>query len=537
MKPPRVPPGLTAAARWAALAGVLLLLVQAALALAREPCVGVADNLDYWRVARPAGIDVPPQRRQGYFVVCSYPEVAADLGSFFSSPALVAWMARPLGWGLQVPAGQFDLRQLGLLYWAASAAVLAGALALGLPPLLALLFAWVLADPGFLLFFNSLYADPALLLGLLGVACFLPLAGSRRWPPALLLPCAALAGFSKMQYSPFPAVLLGACTAALVLRRERPGGPRLVLLGLLALVAVAGPYHFFLGAAPRFPDANAYNAVYGGIARVASSPEAALAALGIPAEYRSRPAKDYFAAGVGPDDPVLPALRKLSRVRLAGLYLRDPAAAGRTATRIAEELWKTGTNPRGNYTHPESGRQRRVYETPLQFSLWRSWCLRWLPPQTAWIFLAAMLGALVYRGARGARGLWTSEDTLWLFLVLWVCSQAAVAVLGEGFVNLHQHLLGARFGFDLLLVLALARGLTALLGKPAGVGAEALERRDHQVDQEDEAPGLSRQEPQGGERQESRRGEAEQAGEAFHRGECGLLRNVRHARMLSSALP
>jgi hypothetical protein len=494
MKPPRVPPGLTAAARWAALAGVLLLLAQAALVLAREPCVGVADNLDYWRVARPAGIDVPPQRRQGYFVVCSYPEVEADLGSFFSSPALVAWMARPLGFGLKVPAGWFDLRQLGLLYWAASAAVLAGALALGLPPLVAFLLAWVLADPGFLLFFNSLYADPALLLGLLGVACFLPLGEARRWTPApaLLLACAALAGFSKMQYSPFPAVLLGACAIALFLRRERPGRARLAFLGLLALVSVAGPYHFFWGSAPRFPDANAYNAVYGGIARVASSPAAALAALGIPAEYRDRPAKDYFAARVGPDDPVLPALRKLSRARLAGLYLGDPGAAGRTATRIAEELWKTGTNPRGNYTHPESGRQRRVYETPLQFSLWRSRCLRWLPPATAWIFLAAVLGFLLYRGARAARGLWTAGDTLWLFLVLWVCSQAAVAVLGEGFVNLHQHLLGARFGFDLLLVLALARGLGALLHWYSGAltpGALTTESRGERHDDRKEGLG------------------------------------------------
>ena len=465
MKPLRVPPRLAAVARWVALAGVLLLLAQAALVLAREPCVGVADNLDYWRVARPAGIDVPPQRRQGYFVVCSYPEIEADLGSFFSSPALVAWMARPLTWGLKVPAGEFDLRQLGLLYWTASAAVLAGALALGLPPVLALLFAWVLADPGFLLFFNSLYADPALLLGLLGVACFLSLprgqsAFATGWPLAFLLLFATLAGFSKMQYSPFPAVLLGSCAAGLALRRERPGSARLAFLGLLTLVAVAGPYHFFWGSAPRFPDANAYNAVYGGIDRVAGAPAAALAALGIPEEFRNRPAQDYFAAGIEPDDPVLPFLRKLSRVRLAGLYVRDPAAAADTAARIAGKLWRQETHPRGNYTHAESGPRNRAYETPFQFSLWRSRSLRRLPAEAAWVFLAAVLAALVYRGARG---LWTAEDTLWLFLFLWTCSQAAVAVLGEGFVNLHQHLLGARFAFDLLLVLVLARSLGALL--------------------------------------------------------------------------
>lgn len=440
----------------------------------------MADNLDYWRVADPAGIEVQPEPKQGYYVVCSYPVREAALGGFFSSPALMAWLARPLGWGLGVPEGRFDLRQLGLLYGAAAAAVLAFALALGLRVTSALLLTWVLADSGFLLFFNSLYADPALLLGLLGTVCFLPFAGfgepgegvpKERPALALLLVSAALAGFSKMQYSPFPLLLLGVCLLILALRREWPGPGRLAFLALLALLGLAGPWHFFCGSAPRFPDANDYNAVYGGIARVSSHPAAALAALGIPAAYRERPAEDYFAARVGPDDPVLPSLRRLSRVRLAGLYLGDPGAAWRTAESIAQELWKPGTNPRGNYTRAESGRKRRVYESPWQFSAWRSRCLGWLPPQAVWIFLGAVAGTLAYRGARGR---WNARDTAWLFLLLWLGSQAAVAVLGEGFVNLHQHLLGARFALDLLLVLVLERALVALVRRgsyrlPSGI--------------------------------------------------------------------
>ncbi len=469
--------------RCLAFAGIALLFLEAALLLARDPCLGVADNLDYWRVADPAGIEVQPEPKQGYYVVCSYPVREAALGGFFSSPALMAWLSRPLGRGLGVPEGRFDLRQLGLFYWAAAAAVLAFALALGLRATSAFLLTWVLTDSGFLLFFNSLYADPALLLGLLGTVCFLPFAGfgergkrgerGERGEPgagsargeaaalALLFAAAALAGFSKMQYSPFPLLLLAVAVLVLALKRDWPGPGRLVFLALLALPGLAGPWHFFRGSAPRFPDANAYNAVYGGIARVSSHPAAALAALGVPAAYRERPAEDYFAARVGPDDPVLPSLRRLSRVRLAGLYLGDPGAAWRTAESVARELWKPGTNPRGNFTRAESGRKRRVYEAPWQFSAWRSRCLGWLPPKAVWIFLGAVAGALVYRGARGR---WDAQDTVWLFLLLWLSSQAAVAVLGEGFVNLHQHLLGARFALDLLLVLVLERALTALLG-------------------------------------------------------------------------
>lgn len=505
MKPITLPPRLAKLApiaRYAALALLLLVAVQAARLLARDPCVGVADNRDYWRVAQPAGIEVEaqPRHRQGRFVICSYPETAPRLGSLFSSAALLAWTARPLGWGLAIPAGEFDLRQVGLLYGALTLALLAAALALGLPAPRALLFAWVLADPGFLLFFNSLYADPALLLGLLGVVCLLPLtAGTRRARrerfaiPALLVLCALLAGASKMQYSVLPGLLLAACLAGLLLERRRPDRSGLVFLGLLAVAAVAAPANFFWGSGPRFLDANAYDAVYSGIAQVAGDPDAALAELGIPAELRSRPAKNFFAGRIGHDDPALPYLRKLSRLRLAALYLRDPEARTETAGKIARLLEKQETNPRGNYTREESGGGPRGYETPWQFAVWRGRIFGGLPAYTLGLFLAAVAGALIWRAARRR---WTGEDTLALFLVLWVISQSAIGVLGDGLATLEQHLLGARLGLDLLLVLAAARCAGACFRSPqevAAVGAEVLDARHPEVEQDDQAPGLGKE--------------------------------------------
>jgi hypothetical protein len=482
LKPLPIPTRLARLApivRYALLALLLLVAVQAARLLARDPCVGVADNRDYWRVARPAGIEVEaqPRHRQGRFVICTYPKTEPRLGSLFSSAALVAWTARPLRFGLAVPAGEFDLRQAGLLYGALAAALLAAALALGLSAIRALLFAWVLADPGFLLFFNSLYADPALLLGLLGVVCLLPLpleTRRARWAiPALLIFCALLAGASKMQYSVLPGLLLAACLAGLLFERKRPDRAGLALLGLLAVAAVAAPANFFWGSGPRFLDANAYDAVYSGIARVASDPDAALAELGIPAEFRSRPAKSFFAERIGHDDPVLPSLRKLSRLRLAALYLRDPEARKETAARLARLLEKQETNPRGNYTREESGGEPRGYETPWQLSVWRGRIFGGLPAYTLWLFLAAMLGALLWRAARRR---WTDEDTLALFLVLWVIGQSAIGVLGDGLATLEQHLLGARLGLDLLLVLVAVRSIGACFrrpGRPPGTTGRA----------------------------------------------------------------
>lgn len=459
--------------RYAALVVVLLLAGRAGRALLREPCVGVADNLDYWRVARPAGIHVEPVRKQGYYMTCSYELTEPDLGSSLTSPSLVAWLARSLdsrGDGL-------DVRRLGFLYWLASALLLIGAFAAGVSAVHVLMTAWVLYDPGFFLFFNSLYADPALVLGLAAAVLLLllldPLAGSRRARVtvlALLIVAAAFAGFSKMQYSPLPAVLLASDLLAMAFRRRLPRLEEGVFLAVLLVLAVAAPIHFLRGPAPRFLDANDYNAVFGGIVRVSSDPAAALAALGFPDEHRQRPPQDFFAAAVGPDDPVMPYVRRISRLRLATLYLKDTQALARTARAVHGDLAKVRTHPRGTFTRAESGRRAREYRLPEQFSVWRSCALDRVGLWTLLLLGAVVLG-LGYRALRG-RGRWAAVDTVLLFLLLWVTSQIAVAVLGEGFVNLHQHLLGARLGLDLLIVTLLGRLALAVARRRGSLSPE-----------------------------------------------------------------
>lgn len=438
------------------------LLAWAAWLLSRDPCVGVADNLDYWRVGRPAGIDVRPPEEPGGYVVCTYPLATGDLGRLPSAPAAIAWLVRHLA-----GSREFDLRSLGLAYLFASVVLVVVALAAGRPTAAVLGAVWVAVDPGFLLFYNSLYADPCLILGLLGVVLFLPATaiastGSTpraRWATWALIPCAAVAGLSKMQYSSFPTVLLLICIVALALRRRRPGFGELAFCAALAGLAVGAWWHFARGSGPRFIAANDYDAVFSGIAVLAHEPAVALDRLGVPAQARSLAGGTYFDADPGERAVAAESLRALSRWRLGWLYARDPEAVLRAARRAARELWKTGTNPRGNYTREESGGDPRMYRVPFQFALWRTRLLGWLPAWTVWVFLGALAVWLLVAAWRPA---WTAVDSLTLLLLLWVPGQSAVAILGDGLVSLHQHLLGARLALDLLIVLTAIRGLEAV---------------------------------------------------------------------------
>jgi hypothetical protein len=132
-------------------------------------------------------------------------------------------------------------------------------------------------------------------------------------------------------------------------------------------------------------------------------------------------------------------------------------------------LSKVRTHPRGTFTRVEGGRRSRVYQSPEQFSLWRGRLLQWVPLWSL-LFLGGVAASLVLRAIRGP---WTAGETVFLFLLLWSTSQFAVAILGEGFVNLHQHLLGARLGLDLLLVLVLCRLLLLVTRRAAPAAPES----------------------------------------------------------------
>jgi hypothetical protein len=440
--------------------------------LLRPPCVGVADNGDYWRVMRPAGIEhLEPVKRPGRFVQCEYRGFDGDLAQGVSSPAVVAWLAKRLSWGLSDGPGRVDLRQVGVLYLLLVVAIVGLALARGAPPLLVTLWTYVLADPGYFLFFNSFYADPALLVALLGVGLWLvgADASARRGPRAEgaavasgagLVLLALLGGASKMQNVLFPAatlLALGSLAWRPISRvrsawAARAGSKALVAtFGLLVVLAIALPWLFFRGPAPRFPRVNAYHAVFAGILQVTDRPEAAADRLDVHRAYLDLPRRDVWSGRVPLDHPVFDDLSRLSRWRLLALYLGEPAAVARSARRLAEALAAESPHRRGTYPRGTGHRAYAQLDLPWQLSRFRRGVLApW--PGAIWM---VPVGAFLWLALSAARRQWGGRQAAALFLLAFGASQLMVIVLGDGFVALEQHLLGARLAFDLLLLLGL----------------------------------------------------------------------------------
>ena len=449
--------------------------------------MGVADIHDFLRVTQPAGIQhLTPLEAPGYYVRCDFRTTQSDFWSAPSSAALLAILAkvlRPLG-----PAGEgfFALRQMGLLFVGLAALFTLGGLVARMRPVLALLLVYVVVDPGYLVFWNSFYADGTLILALFGTVIWLDRVGSfpalletrRSFSITILLLgfLMFLGGGSKMLFVLFPGCLLLSLLPGMVgLYRSAPWRV-LALAGMTFLIQGLVFWNFFFGPGPRFIEHNNFHAVYGGILRVASDPDQVFDRLNVPAEFRDIPREDAWTAGITLEHPVHAHLKNLSRLELLWLYLSDPPALLQTLRNIANDLLLIASHPRGTYPRVETDNHpvKRIYGESWQFSnvtrmLYGNW-----PLAIALLFLLPALWLV----ANLLRGRFTGTSAVMLFLLLWFFSQCALAVLGEGFINLHQHLLGARLALDLLLVVFLVDLGAARCALPAARARPAIGPKD-----------------------------------------------------------
>jgi hypothetical protein len=351
---------------------------------------------------------------------------------------------------------------MGLVYLLLVGGILVAATVMGLPGIICVCMLYVLVDPGYLLFFNSFYAEPTVMVAMVGLVVWFKCWGALsplfwrldrcRWIlwTGTLLSLVILGATAKMMFMALPAVVTLTIAVPLVINGAISWRRAAVLGSTLLLLSALIPLHFYLGLGPRFLWANNFNAVYGGILRVTTDPERHLRGLDIPEEFWDLPRRDVFSGKVAKNHPVHTELRGLSRLKLLGRYIGDPEASLKMAGYIQRSLSTVPTHTRGTRVRDQTRKLKKsTYDTRWHYSRLRGQLFGRFP-SVLWLLI---FGTVFWLSDSARRRHWDNLKAVTLLLLVWALTQMVVVVLGDGLIAMKQHLVSTRFTLDMMLII------------------------------------------------------------------------------------
>ncbi|MEP7068699.1 MAG: hypothetical protein ABI789_05635 [Usitatibacter sp.] len=322
-------------------------LLRAVLIVVHEPVLGYGDQSDMHRTADCLGIEpIAAPRKPGEMVrphTLYHTAGFKSAGCYVSSGAL---MAAPvvLAFGIASIASDepeilIPLRAFGVFTLSLFAFV-ALYVALSLRPhpvacvVHATLFFLLVCDPVSTLWLNTLYPEPAALLGAYGAVAFtavVVLEGGRVRSHWWLLGASLMVlGFAREQFCYLPLALVAVAAPVLLTRSRRKTW---TLAGVAAIIAVA---QVLLG--PLRPDyvspVNRVNAYLGSILAASSDEEETLDHLGLPSRCAAMSGTTWEARHGEKLEIVCPEVLKISSFAFLKLVPTEPLTLLRVISRV-----------------------------------------------------------------------------------------------------------------------------------------------------------------------------------------------------------
>ena len=441
----------------------LLLVVAFAFTLiVYPPMVGLADNGDFFRLMHWGKFEYLPQAAEDRYVGWINREFQITKNPFLS------WKGYPSSEAIFVKASsilailwpgshRFDLRLLGLIHtigFGAGCWLLLRGWRVGarLNPLV--LFAgliFVFCDIGYLVYFHSFYGEPASLIflfaligtGLLMTFDDLP----PRWLVLLFFSAAMLFVVAKPQNLVFTLPL------ALFATRLAESHRRIALGAIALMVLICAGIYLAIPSAMK--DANLYNSTFNGLLKWASAPDTALRQLGLDERLATLSGSNYFMRDL-PIDTRSEEFRaafysRMSPFKVAGYYIRHPAALGRAMSTSAENAYTLQPSPFGNF---EKSAGYPFREKATRWTTWSGIKQRHAP-RSLWfttgylLLLGVSIGAAWWKQKGHIRRLSEFYALLWLMMII----SFVTPVLGDGESDIEKHLFLYNVFFDLSLLL------------------------------------------------------------------------------------
>lgn len=478
---------------WLWLILVLLALNMAAFVLVQEPRPGVADQGDFDRVMNVSGLELPAQNAgdENFVRFLDYPvtdyHIAAagpvELLSRLSATS-IAYLITPINLVCKV-LGQdtFKTSYLAVVYLALyllAIFVIARHLNPGHPLKLAglaLIALPVLLDGNYLVWFNSLYGEPMMMVTLLLYIAAWVYYIHRRYVQQdpgtgfieilLIIAAAHLFLGSKLQViSAWPIIVL---MLVLLIRADWRRLTRPQAAIVLILLGVTSLYPIQLNIQNRgIGQLTKYNSVFYGILKDSPDPAADLIDMGLNPDMAVEAGKHAFLA---PSDysaypPAAPITRQefyrqVSNLDLIAFYVTHPARLLQGMEYTAGQAFTTATWM-GKYSPEHSSAPVREFDRLTGWSQLR----QQLPHNLlfiALVFLVVMMVSVrVYRQNRGRAEVRMRIALLWAVMSIGLL-QFPMPFMGNGYADTGKQLFLFNFIFDLLIVTAVGWSLNQAL--------------------------------------------------------------------------
>jgi hypothetical protein len=435
----------------------MLLVMVAAIGsyvLLAPPVIGLANQGDFARLMTPFGLTYPPNVVGDDRFWC-FTDVAFDFTAphisdpYFSSQMLFVAAALALH-RLVSKSPWFDIRWLALVHLTALLVVfwkLAGTLqnateygrTTGL-----VLATLMVADVGYLAYFNTFYAEPSAILSAMALVAFLfdALRQPRPGNVCLLAGSAAVLATSKLQYAPF-GLLMGLFFIAIpFLRREwRP--LRALAIAAAALVAGAGILTAFT-ARGGLASPPLYATIFTGVLLDSDDPRRDLAELGIDPRAEAYKGSTPFEPHNAETAGYFPGHCTFRRI--LKFYLVHPVSLFRRTSRVIRSVMSNRPHMLGNF---QRGYGYSCGEKAKCFSMWDPIRARFNSlPLAGGFFLVTAAMALLFAIRNGS-----AYSYGYLLLAAMAGTSFYVAALGDG-ADYRKHMVLFHFLFDCAFCIA-----------------------------------------------------------------------------------
>lgn len=450
---------------------MVLILVIGGTTLFIRPCIGMADNGDFYRIISQTNLYHLVKERNDMFL--GYFNKYYGINQYYTNPGKMLFTTQAIIVKIAVFIDRFltkdyifDIRFLALIYLLVHAL---GSYFIvkvftedlkkeGYKILLTLIFVFIFGDTAYIAYFNSFYAEAtSLCFFILSIGILLNMCKFQRFTSLNIMSfaiCTFLFLGSKQQLSPIGGLLFILLIRMAFLIKDKVY--KIVSLGV-AVFFIASAGYLFVGIKGDFDYMNRYHAMTRGILLYENNPEEIIKSFNIDEQYAMLQ-ENIFFEDVPMINPYSEELKgnffdKYSTFSILGYYLKHPDSLVKMLGYAADNGYDIKPPAMGNYEKIEG----KAFKAQSNFfGLWSN-LKKNLPHGLGMscLYISSFLWIAINNYIKAFKnkdsGAVLFEEGM-MYVLLVGLSQIAISIIGAGDADLSKHVFMYNISFDLIII-------------------------------------------------------------------------------------